>query len=84
MTTYNFDTTLHPYGPDKGVIGIDSTAKYGYFERKDGSEGGGLWFDRHWQTGNLNLVDFDGATVLPMAVISALRTHGVTVDEEFE
>jgi hypothetical protein len=84
MTEYNFTTTLHPWGPEHGAIGIDSTACYGYFERKDGSEGGGLWFDRHWRTGELNLVDFDGSATLPKAIIEALRAHGVIVDADFE
>jgi hypothetical protein len=44
MTDYNFTIKLHPYGtaPDVGIVEIDPAALYGYFERKDGSEGGGL------------------------------------------
>ena len=41
--SYNFDITLHPWGADHGVVEIDTAALYGYWERKDGSEGGGLW-----------------------------------------
>lgn len=83
MTTYNFTTTLHPWGSEHGAIGIDHAALYGYFERKDGSEGGGLWFDRT-EAGALELSDYDGTACLPLAVIAALRSHGVTVAADFE
>jgi hypothetical protein len=86
MTEYNFTIKLHPWAdvPNSGIVEIDPVALYGYFERKDGSEGGGLWFDRHWKTNHLNLVDFDGMYVLPMKVITALRAAGVIVDVDFE
>ena len=47
MIMYNFDTILFPWGesPDTGAVGIDRHSRYGYWERKDGSEGGGLWFE---------------------------------------
>jgi hypothetical protein len=83
MTAYNFTITLHPYGPEAGVTGIDPTALYGYFERKDGSEGGGLWFERT-EAGGLELSDYDGTACLPAAVTKALRAHGVTVTADFE
>lgn len=83
MTEYNFTATLHPWGPEHGAIGIDPAALYGYFERKDGSEGGGLWFERT-EAGNLELSDYDGTACLPMAIITALRAHGVTVTPDFE
>ena len=45
--TYNFTVTLRPDGdaPDAGTVLIDPAAHYGYWEHRDGSEGGGLWFD---------------------------------------
>lgn len=85
MTEYNFTDTLHPWGnnPERGTVGIDPAALYGYFERKDGSEGGGLWFERT-EAGGLELADYDGTACLPMAIITALRAHGVTVTPDFE
>lgn len=83
MTAYNFTTTLHPWGPEHGAVGIDPTALYGYFERKDGGEGGGLWFGRT-KAGGLELSDYDGTACLPMAIIKALRAKGVTVTADFE
>lgn len=87
--SYNFDTILHPWGADHGEVGIDTDALYGYWERKDGSEGGGLWFSRELinsrlnQKGPLELIDFDGAFDLPKAVKTALVTAGVVLDETF-
>ena len=83
--TYTFITTLHPYGqaPTAGIIQIDPAARYGYFERRNGEEGGGLWFDRT-ESGGLELSDYDGLTALPAAIINALRANGVTVDAAFE
>jgi hypothetical protein len=85
MTDYNFTIKLHPYGtaPDVGIVEIDPAALYGYFERKDGSEGGGLWFDRA-EGDTLELVDYDGVSCLSPKVIAALRAAGVTVDADFE
>lgn len=83
MTAYNYTTTLHPYGHGHGLTEIDPAALYGYFERKDGSEGGGLWFERT-EAGGLELADYDGVTTLPRAIIDALRANGVTVTPDFE
>mgnify|MGYP000382588145 CR=1 FL=1 len=83
MTAYNFTTTLHPWGPEHGEIGIDPTALYGYFERKDGSEGGGLWFERT-EAGSLELSDFDGSACLPSYVTRTLRAAGFIVSPDFE
>lgn len=83
MTEYNFSITLHPYGADGGKTEIDPVALYGYFERKDGSEGGGLWFDRA-ESGALELVDYDGVSGLSLKVITAMRDAGVIVDADFE
>jgi hypothetical protein len=85
MTDYNFTIKLHPWGdlPNSGIVEIDPDALYGYFERKDGSEGGGLWFDRA-EGGKLNLIDYDGTASLNKSVITALRVAGVIVDADFE
>jgi len=83
MTEYNFTITLYPYGVDGGKTEIDPVALYGYFERKDGSEGGGLWFDRTpWN--ELELVDYDGVSTLSLKVITAMREAGVIVGADFE
>ena len=84
MAEYNFTIKLHPWAdvPNSGIIEIDPVALYGYFERKDGSEGGGLWFE---DDGNrLVLVDYDGVATLPKAIIECLRRNGGTVDADFE
>ena len=87
--SYNFDIILHPWGTEYGKVGIDTSALYGYWERKDGSEGGGLWFSRELigsrldQQGPLELMDYDGAFKLPKSVISALLAAGVVLDETF-
>lgn len=85
MTEYNFTIKLHPWGfaPDMGIVEIDPVAMYGYFELRNGSEGGGLWFERT-EGGALELTDYDGQAILPKAVIAALRQSGITVDAGFE
>ena len=89
---YNFTITLRPYGDSAtlGVVEIDPVALYGYWEHRDGSEGGGLWFDRrvfakvgHHGAGTLMLTDYDGAFSLPAKVVSALREAGAVVGDEF-
>lgn len=60
---------------------VDTGALYGFWERRDGSEGGGLWFSREGDT--IALVDFDGAYELPRRVIRDLRDLGITVSEVF-
>lgn len=82
---YDFKVILHPWGnnPERGTVGVDEDALYGYWEHKDGSEGGGLWFS-HSEDGPLDLVDFDGDYGMPRAVIDALRLAGFRVDEIFE
>jgi hypothetical protein len=82
MTEYNCTITLYPYGVDGGKTEIDPAALYGYFERKDGSEGGSLWFENDGH--RLVLVDYDGVTTLPKAIIECLRLNGATVDADFE
>ena len=62
---------------------IDTTASYGYWEFRDGSEGGGLWFTRT-PDGKLELEDFDGHTHLPQSIVNKLRESGYVVDETFD
>ena len=88
---YKFNVTLHPWGddPSRGVVKIDTVSRYGYWEHKNGNEGGGLWFDevpglyREGQTPTLELVDFDGYYMLPHSVVAALRKAGYILDETF-
>lgn len=79
-TTYQF-TEIHKHA-NGGSVGVDMEAGYGFWEWKDGSEGGGLWFEE--ADGAAYLSDFDGAGQLPRRVIDALRAHGITVDADFE
>jgi hypothetical protein len=82
---YVFIHKIFPWGdnPERGNCGIDELELYGYWEHKDGSEGGGLWFDR-LSDGRLNLIDYDGDYMLPHPVIDALRLAGFVVDVDFE
>lgn len=82
---YQFTVNLKPWGdnPERGSVGVDEDALYGYWEHKDGSEGGGLWFS-HSEDGPLDLIDYDGDYMLPKAVIDALRLAGFRVDADFE
>lgn len=80
---YTFDITLPNANANaNGTVAVDTAAKYGYWERADGSEGGGLWFSSI--DGSLELSDYDGATTLPLRVVTALRQAGFVVDEDFE
>ena len=82
---YNFNITIHPWGnsPEFGTVVIDEAQMYGAWEYKDGTEGGGLWFERS-DDGRLDLTDYDGAFSLPVSVVKALREANVSVDEIFE
>ena len=84
MTEHNYTTTLYPWGnkPGAGVVQLSPSTHYGYFELRDGSEGGGLWFDQEAE--GLTLQDFDGQASLPLKVVDALRAFGVTIDPIFE
>lgn len=83
MSDYDFTMTLHPWGEDlnKGVgeIKIDLSALYGYWEYIDGSEGGGLWFER--RNNRVVLTDYDGAFDLPKKVWEMLAKAGVDLSE---
>lgn len=93
---YHWNIELRPYGPDGGVVCVDTARHYGYWERKDGSEGGGLWFDMAdssvdpleyagdpWPTEQLELIDYDGTSdYLPATVVRALRQAGFVVHSD--
>jgi len=84
MSDYHFTLTLKPYGdaPDLGVVKIDQEAMYGYWEHRDGTEGGGLWFEAVDED-TVELIDFDGHYDLPRSVVRALRAAGYHLDETF-
>lgn len=73
---YTFDVKLTDSAGR--TVAVDTAAQYGYWERSDGSEGGGPWFD-----GNNALIDYDGAFELPSRVVSALLSAGFTADDSF-
>lgn len=82
--TFNFTDSLeHTF--------IDPEARYGYWTHADGSEGGGLWFERMVTRARaedkdfqLALVDYDGCWELPAIIIQELKILGIFVDEEIE
>lgn len=75
MAKYDFSLRL---GTQNYDIGVDTKAKYGYFEHNELGEdsAGGLWFDN-----NLILVDYDGVYFLPSEVKNALIKFGM-IDKE--
>lgn len=80
---YNFDVILQRN--PQSQIGIDTTKLYGYWDRADGSEGGGLWFESSTKTKTgLNLIDADGCYELPRAVAELLHREGFISDETLE
>jgi hypothetical protein len=99
--TYTYTVTLRPYGddPNAGIVQIDPVARYGYWEHRDGTEGGGLWFQPQCANptangagmvagkpipdGPLELIDYDGDFELPARVIKALRNAGYFLDEQY-
>jgi hypothetical protein len=70
-----------------GNVYIDTKARYGYWERLDGSEGGGLWFDTHavprGETSPLELTDYDGCYELRVDILDFLVQNNITVDEVY-
>lgn len=77
---YNFDRSAKT---GRWTIEVDTSAKYGYFERDSDGSGGGLWFGTT-EAGQLTLEDYDGMACLPKPVTEALRGLGLQVDPEFE
>ena len=89
MSDYKFDLMLKTSVGNE--IGIDTAAGYGYFTKRDGSEGGGLWFERVDVIGKtgiagcLELVDYDGVIALPMHVyLKLLDQPNLIIDEAFD
>lgn len=82
MAKYNY--TIE-FTRNNGVskLAIDPVALYGYWERKDGSEGGGLWFRKN-ADGKLELVDFDGSYEFPREWVTILRNAGYVLDWAFD
>ena len=77
------NVVLFPWGEDHGQVHVYTSRLAGYWERRDGSEGGTLTFG--WLiTGRLELIDYDGAGVLPNAVVKALRAAGFVLDDTFD
>ena len=83
MENIDYTIRLYPFGRKLGGLEIDPEALRGFFEHRDGSEGGGLWFERS-TTNQLILVDFDGVFQLPKQVIEVMRKAGIIVDDDFE
>lgn len=96
---YNFSLLLdyEPKAPGKTHIDLD--AKYGFWEYRDGTEGGGLWFEPFNPTTcefpepetppeapsrGLMLADFDGWYILPAYVAKALREAGFYVSKDYD
>lgn len=64
-----------------GRIVVDENTLDGYWEYKDGTEGGTLTFDLEGD--RLVLTDYDGAYCLPRYVCQVLESMGVRVDDVF-
>jgi hypothetical protein len=80
---YNFNVILQRNAQSQ--IGIDTSKLYGYWERADGSEGGGLWFEPSTETKTgLNLIDADGGYELPTAVVNTLHHNGFISDDTLD
>jgi hypothetical protein len=75
VSKYNFNVKLTR-------CAVDTKAAYGYWERRDGTEGGGLWFTVG--PNGLELSDYDGAFELPAAVSAELRAAGFIVGPDFD
>ena len=71
MAQYNFTRVLSINGTPR--VWIDPVAKYGYWEKEDGSEGGGLWFDG--SPDSLALLDYDGPSMLPHTIVKLLHSE---------
>lgn len=78
--TYTQHATAEPSG---ATVHIDPDANYGCWEYRDGTEGGGLWFEPT-PGGAAELIDYDGAYELPKGVPAAIRELGYVVDADFE
>ena len=63
------------------TVKIDTDWNYGYFERCRDGEGGGLWFSRNDDNGEIELIDYDGMAALPASMVKVLRDAGYYLDE---
>jgi hypothetical protein len=79
--TYEFNKDV---STEKWDVKIDTTANYGYFERKSDGEGGGLWFGNDCDTGAPALIDYDGVSCLPKSIVKALRDAGYFLDSSYD
>lgn len=84
MKKYNFSVKL-AYGT-YGTVQVDPESMYGYWEYRDGTEGGGLWFSPTpvQVPRGLELVDYDGAYELPRGVVALLKEAGFYLDDTFD
>ncbi len=69
--------TLSKTGPKGWKVEISPSTSYGYFEKPDGSEGGGLWFD------GKNLSDYDGSYILSRECCDLITALGYGVGADF-
>ena len=74
---------LFPWGKEWGTVAVYTEKLQGYWECRDGSEGGMLNFEL-LPDGRLELVDYDGAFALPNPVVATLRAAGFVLDETFD
>lgn len=82
MSGYNFNKKATV---GNWLVEVDTEAKYGYFESQKTGNGGGLWFQTQEDTGELELIDYDGVYSLPTDVAKALREEmDINVGEDFE
>jgi hypothetical protein len=77
---YDFDVVID-VTPIRRVA-IATKDLYGYWECADGTEGGSLAFQD--KNGRLELIDYDGAAILPEAIVNALYDHGYVVYDFFD
>lgn len=87
-TPYIF--TIKLTTPKGHEIGIDPDQLYGYWLKPDGSDGGGLWFEKTDEIGTtgigqcLELMDYDGCYALPAQVyIKLLNQPNMIIDASF-
>lgn len=82
MSGYNFNKKATV---GNWVVEVDTEAKYGCFENQKTGNGGGLWFQKQDDTGELELIDYDGVYELPTCVAKALREQmDINLSEDFE
>lgn len=80
---YNFDKETQV---GNWEVKVDTAAFYGYFENVETGDGGGLWFDGESvsEPTVLSITDYDGLSVLPRQVSTALENMSIEVGEDFK